>query len=120
DKDEDMLNAEVEDSDKGDEEVTDATKADAEKTSGVKDDAKKTKLPPISSSLFVSSDAEINSLLEVKIQSKIPHIQSPSMLRVPIFVISEPLVLTPVQESFSITTVTTLPPLFVSTTSSVP
>ncbi|GJT37817.1 hypothetical protein Tco_0937682, partial [Tanacetum coccineum] len=32
DKDEEMLNAEVEDSDKGDEEVTDAAKADAEKT----------------------------------------------------------------------------------------
>nr|GEU81215.1 hypothetical protein [Tanacetum cinerariifolium] len=85
-----MLNAKVEDSDKGDEEVTDAAKADAEKTLEVNDDAKKTELPPISSSLSVSlgfgdqflklssdsslvsivkdtTDAEINSLLEVKI-----------------------------------------------------
>ncbi|GKB43899.1 hypothetical protein Tco_0888841 [Tanacetum coccineum] len=97
DEDEEMLNAEVEDSDKGDEEVTDAVKADAKKTLEVKDDAKKTELPPTSSSLSVSSgfgdqflklssdsslvstvkdtiDAEINSLLEVKIQSEVPHI----------------------------------------------
>ncbi|GJX72670.1 retrovirus-related pol polyprotein from transposon TNT 1-94 [Tanacetum coccineum] len=141
DEDEEMLNAGVEDSDKGDEEVTDAAKADAEKTSEVKDDAKKTKLPPTISSLSVSSgfgdqflklssdytlvsivkdttDAEINLLLEIKIQSKVPQIQSPSMLRVPISVISEPSVPTLVQEYFSIATVTTLPPLSVSTTSS--
>ncbi|GJT41185.1 hypothetical protein Tco_0941050 [Tanacetum coccineum] len=42
DEDEEMLNAKVEDSDKGDEEITDASKADAEKTSKVKDDAKDT------------------------------------------------------------------------------
>ncbi|GJR09269.1 hypothetical protein Tco_0791921 [Tanacetum coccineum] len=103
DEDEEMINAEVDDSDKGDEEVTDAAKADAEKTSEVKDDPKKTELPPTSSSLYVSSgfgdqflklssdsslvstvkdtiDAEINSLLEVKIQSEVPHNQSTSML----------------------------------------
>ncbi|GJX30316.1 hypothetical protein Tco_0238395 [Tanacetum coccineum] len=56
DEDEEMLNVEVEDPDKGDEEVTDAAKADAEKTSEVKDDAKNTKLPPTSSSLSVSLD----------------------------------------------------------------
>ncbi|GJS60580.1 retrovirus-related pol polyprotein from transposon TNT 1-94 [Tanacetum coccineum] len=90
DNDEEMLNAEVEDSDKGDEEDTNAAKADAEKTSEVKDDAMKSELPPTSSSLYVSSgfgdqflnlssdsslvsivkdttDAKINSLLEVKI-----------------------------------------------------
>ncbi|GJY87130.1 hypothetical protein Tco_0501758 [Tanacetum coccineum] len=55
DEDEEMLNAEVEDSDKGDEEVTDAAKTDAKKTSEVKDDPKKTELPPTSSSLSVSS-----------------------------------------------------------------
>ncbi|GJS94388.1 hypothetical protein Tco_0801356 [Tanacetum coccineum] len=116
DEDEEMLNAEVDDSNKGDEEVTDAAKADAEKTSEVKDDAKKTELPPSSSSLSVSSgfgdqflklssdsplvstvkdttDSEINSLLEVKIQSEVPHTQSPSMLSVPVSVISEPTVL---------------------------
>ncbi|GJZ92754.1 hypothetical protein Tco_0664819 [Tanacetum coccineum] len=55
DEDEEMLNAKVDDSDKGDEEVTDAAKADTEKTSEVKDDAKKTKLPPSNCSLSVSS-----------------------------------------------------------------
>ncbi|GKB46372.1 hypothetical protein Tco_0897125 [Tanacetum coccineum] len=50
---EEMLNAEVKDSNKGDEEV-DAAKEDAEKTSEVKDDSKKTKLPLTSSSLSVS------------------------------------------------------------------
>ncbi|GKA37027.1 hypothetical protein Tco_0723592 [Tanacetum coccineum] len=118
DEDEEMLNAEVEDSDKGDEEVTDAAKADAEKTPEVDDDPKKTELPPTSSSLSVSLgfgdqflkhssdsslfstvkdaiDVEINSLLDVKIQSEVPHNQSSSMLNIPVYVISEPLVLTP-------------------------
>ncbi|GKB88445.1 hypothetical protein Tco_0960717, partial [Tanacetum coccineum] len=138
-----MTNTEVEDSDKGDEEVTDAAKADAEKTSKVKDDAKKTELPPTSSSLSVSlgfgdqflklssdsslvstvkdtTDAEINSLLEVKIQSEVPHIQSPSILIVLVSVIYKPLVLSTVQESPSKATVTTLPPPSVSTTPLVP
>nr|GEW08606.1 hypothetical protein [Tanacetum cinerariifolium] len=106
DEDEEMINAEVDDSDKGDEEITDAAKADAKKTSEVKDDPKKTELPPSSSSLYVSSgfgdqflklssdislvstvkdttNLEINSLLEVKIQSKVLHTQSPFMLSVP-------------------------------------
>ncbi|GJV25527.1 hypothetical protein Tco_1378222 [Tanacetum coccineum] len=122
-----------------DAEVTDAAKADAEKTSEVKDDAKKTELPPSSSSLSVSSgfgdqflklssdsslvstvkhttDSEINSLLEVKIQSEVPHTQSPSVLSVPVSMISEHMVPTPVHESPSTATTTTLPPLFVSTT----
>ncbi|GJZ63571.1 hypothetical protein Tco_0619992 [Tanacetum coccineum] len=55
DEDEEMINTEVDDSDKGDEEITDAAKADAEKTSEVKDDPKKTKLPPTSSNVYVSS-----------------------------------------------------------------
>ncbi|GJZ10671.1 hypothetical protein Tco_0545430 [Tanacetum coccineum] len=55
DEDEEMINAEVDDSDKGDEEITDAAKADAKKISEVKDDPKKIKLPPTSSSLSVSS-----------------------------------------------------------------
>ncbi|GKE40450.1 hypothetical protein Tco_1463855 [Tanacetum coccineum] len=49
DEDEEMINAEVDDSDKGDEKVTNAAKADAKKTSKVKDDTKKTELPPTSS-----------------------------------------------------------------------
>ncbi|GKB70386.1 hypothetical protein Tco_0931798 [Tanacetum coccineum] len=139
DEDVEMSNAEVEDSNKGDEEVTDAAKADAKKTSEVKDDAEKTKFHLTSSSLSVSSgfgdqflklssdsslvstvkdttDAEINSLLGVKIQSEVPYIQSLSMLRVLVSVISKPLVLTPVQESPSVAIITTLPPPSVSTT----
>nr|GEU33391.1 hypothetical protein [Tanacetum cinerariifolium] len=111
DEDEEMLNDKVEDSDKGDEEVTDAVKADAETSSEVKNDNKKTKLPLTSSSLSVSSDATIKSLFEVKIQSKVPHIQSPSMLRVLVSMISKPKVLTPVQETSSAAPITTLPPL---------
>nr|GEV86178.1 reverse transcriptase domain-containing protein [Tanacetum cinerariifolium] len=110
DEDEEILNAKVKDSDKGDEEVTDAAKADAEKTLEVKDDPKKTELPPIRSSLSISLDAEINSLLEVKIQFKVLHNRSSSMLGVLASVISEPSVLIPVQESPSIATITTLPP----------
>ncbi|GJX30533.1 hypothetical protein Tco_0238612 [Tanacetum coccineum] len=133
DEDEYMSNAEVKESGNGDEEDTNAAKADAEKTKESKDDSKKVELPPTSSSLSVSSsfgdqflkissdtsfigtvkdttDVEINSLLDIKIQSEVPHIQSPSVLKVPVFVISEPSVLTPVQESPSVAPVTTLLP----------
>ncbi|GKB73448.1 hypothetical protein Tco_0934860 [Tanacetum coccineum] len=55
DEDEEMTNAEVEESGNGDEENTDAAKTDARKTEVVKDDAKKAELPPTSSSLSVSS-----------------------------------------------------------------
>ncbi|GJU99065.1 hypothetical protein Tco_1328336 [Tanacetum coccineum] len=69
-----------------DEEDIDAAKADVENTEEEKDDSKKAKLPPTSSSLSISSDAEISSLLDIKIQSEVPHIQSLSVLRVPVFV----------------------------------
>nr|GEU52489.1 hypothetical protein [Tanacetum cinerariifolium] len=98
DEDEEMLNAEVEYSGKGDAQVSDAAKA-------AKDDSKKAKLPPTSFSLSISSsfgdqflklsfdislvgtvkdttDAEITSLLDINIQYEVPHIQSPSVLRV--------------------------------------
>nr|GEY07398.1 hypothetical protein [Tanacetum cinerariifolium] len=78
-------------------EMSDVAKVDAEKIEEIKDDAKKAELPPTSSNLSVSSgfgdqflklsfdtslintvkditDAEINSLLDIKIQSKVPHI----------------------------------------------
>ncbi|GKB14362.1 hypothetical protein Tco_0848285 [Tanacetum coccineum] len=97
DKDEEMLNVEVEDSKKGDAKVSDAAKADAEKTKEAKDDSNKAELPPISSSLSISSD--ISSLLDIMIQSKVLNIQSPSMLKVPMSMISKPSVLTPVQET---------------------
>ncbi|GKB38254.1 ribonuclease H-like domain-containing protein [Tanacetum coccineum] len=122
---------------KGDAEMSDVAKADAEKTEEAKDDSKKAELPPTSSSLSVSlgfggqflklssdtsltgtvkdtTDVEISSLLDIKIQSEVPHIQSPSVLKVLVFVISEPSVLTPVQETPLATPVTTLPPLYVS------
>ncbi|GKA33694.1 hypothetical protein Tco_0720123, partial [Tanacetum coccineum] len=143
DEDEEMINTEVDDFDKGDEEVTELAKAVAEKTSEANVDPKKTELSSSSSSLFVSSGfgdqflklssdsylvstikditvLEINSLLEVKIQSEVPHTQSPSMLSVHVFVISEPTVPTLVHESPSTATAITLPPLFVFTTLSIP
>ncbi|GKA42073.1 hypothetical protein Tco_0734733 [Tanacetum coccineum] len=127
DEDEEMINAEVDDSDKGDEEVTDAAKTDAEKTSEEKDDPMKTELPPTNSSLSVSSgfgdqffklssdsslvsifkdttDIEINSLFEVKIQPEVPDTQSLSVLSVQVSVIFEPTVPTPVWEFPSIAT----------------
>ncbi|GJS49190.1 retrovirus-related pol polyprotein from transposon TNT 1-94 [Tanacetum coccineum] len=60
-------------------------------------------------------DAEINLLLDIKIQYEVLHIQYPSILRVPVSVISEPTVLTPVQETFSAAPVITLPLPSVST-----
>ncbi|GJT82995.1 hypothetical protein Tco_1057337 [Tanacetum coccineum] len=67
-----------------------------------------------------TTDAEINSLLDIKIQYEVPHIQSPSVLRVPVSVISEPSVLTHVQETPSVALVTTLPPPSVSIIPPVP
>ncbi|GJU51083.1 hypothetical protein Tco_1220638 [Tanacetum coccineum] len=127
DEDEVMSNAEDADTGNGDEEI--------------KDDIKKVELPPSGSSLSVSSgfgyqflnlssdnsligtvidttDTEINSLLDVQIQQEIPHIQSPSILNIPVYVISEPSILTPIPETPSVAPVTTLlPPPSVSTLS---
>ncbi|GJY35058.1 hypothetical protein Tco_0420436 [Tanacetum coccineum] len=139
DEDEEMTNAEVEESGNGNEEITDAAKVDAGKTEEVKDDAKKAELPPTSSSLSVSlgfgdqfpklssdtsligtikdtTDAEINSLLDIKIQYEVPHIQSPPVLIVPVLVISEPSILTPIPKTPLVASATTLqPPSSVST-----
>ncbi|GJU17873.1 hypothetical protein Tco_1145839 [Tanacetum coccineum] len=93
DEDVEMINSEFEESGKGGKEDTDAAKEDVEKTEETKDDSKKAELPPTSSSLSISSgfgdqflklssdtslvgtikdttDAEINSLLDIKIQSE--------------------------------------------------
>ncbi|GKB98538.1 hypothetical protein Tco_0984675, partial [Tanacetum coccineum] len=67
-----------------------------------------------------TTDIEINSLFKVKIQSEVPHTQSPSVLSVYVSVISKPTVPTPVRESPSIATVTILPPPSISTTPSIP
>nr|GEY89253.1 hypothetical protein [Tanacetum cinerariifolium] len=116
---------------------------DDEKTEEVKNDAKKAELPPTSSSLSVSLgfvdqfrklssdtsligivkdtiDAKINSLLDIKIQSEVLHVQSSSILTVPVLVISEPSVLTPLKETPSVALVTSLPPPSVSTIPPVP
>ncbi|GKE05394.1 hypothetical protein Tco_1397412 [Tanacetum coccineum] len=143
DEDEEMTNAEVEESGNDDEENTDAVKMDAGKIEEVKDDTKKAELPPTSSNLSVSSsfndqflklsfdtslvstvkdttDAEIKSLLDIKIQYELPHIQSSSILRVPVFLIFEPSILSPVQETPSVAPVTTLSLPHVSTIPHVP
>nr|GEZ99788.1 hypothetical protein [Tanacetum cinerariifolium] len=114
-----MTNAKVEESRNGDEENTDASKTDAGKTEEVKDDAKRVDLPPTSSSLSVSlglgdqflklssdtslvstvkdtTDAKINSLLDIKIQYEVLRIQSSSILIVHVLVISQPVVPTPI------------------------
>ncbi|GJT34589.1 hypothetical protein Tco_0925008, partial [Tanacetum coccineum] len=117
-----MTNAEDANTRNGDEQITDPAKADAEKIEEVKDDIMKAEFPPSSSSLSVSSGfsnqflnlsydkstvenlkdtayAEINSLMVIKIQSKVPHIQSPSTLTVLVLVIPVPLVLPPIPET---------------------
>nr|GEV12210.1 retrovirus-related Pol polyprotein from transposon TNT 1-94 [Tanacetum cinerariifolium] len=76
DEDEEMLNADVEYSRKGDAEVSDAAKADSKKTEEVKDDSKK-----FNSLQQDTTYAEISSLLDIKIQPKVPHIQSLSLLK---------------------------------------
>ncbi|GKA85631.1 hypothetical protein Tco_0807285 [Tanacetum coccineum] len=127
DVDEEMNDADVAETKKGDEEIIDTAKENVEKTKEVKDDNKKAELPPTSSSLSVSLgfgnqflnlssnkstfgnlkdtiDAEINSLLDIKIQFEVPHIQPPSILTVPVSMITEPSVLPPILE-----TITTAP-----------
>ncbi|GKF27595.1 hypothetical protein Tco_0093937, partial [Tanacetum coccineum] len=133
-------------------EDTNAAKTDAGKIIEVKDDAKKDELPPTSSSLSVSSgfgdqflklssdtsligtvkdttNTEINSLLDIKIQSKVPHIQSPFVLTIPILVISKPSILTSIPETPSVapattlltpSSVSTIPPVPHQTTSPIP
>nr|GEW26479.1 hypothetical protein [Tanacetum cinerariifolium] len=108
DEDEEMLNAEVEDSGKS---------SNLTVSSGFGDQF--LKLSSDTSLIGIVKDtthAEISSLLDIKIQSEVPHIQSPSVLKVHVFVISKPSVLTPVQETSSTAPVTTLPFPSVSTT----
>nr|GEY40582.1 hypothetical protein [Tanacetum cinerariifolium] len=106
----------------GKEEITDTTKEEAEKTNEVKDNDKKAKLSPTRSSLFVSLgfgnqflnlsfdkstirnlkdtvDAKINSLLDIKIHPEVSHIQSSSILIVPVLVIPELLILPSILET---------------------
>nr|GEU52613.1 hypothetical protein [Tanacetum cinerariifolium] len=115
-EDEEMTNAEVKESRNNDEEITDVAKVDAEKNKEIKDDTKKAELPLTSSSLSDTIDVVINSLLDIKIQSEVPHIQSPPILTVPVLVIFEPSVLTPIPKTPLVApTKTLLPPPYVST-----
>ncbi|GJT72411.1 hypothetical protein Tco_1031697 [Tanacetum coccineum] len=111
DEDEEMLNAKVEDSRKGDAEVSDVAKALKR--------LKKQKMNPRKLNFLQQAPTylylQISSLLDIKIQYEVSHIQSLSVLKVPVSVISEPSVLTPVQETHSAAPVTALPPPSVST-----
>ncbi|GJR39170.1 hypothetical protein Tco_1214854 [Tanacetum coccineum] len=133
DEDEEMKDAKVEGSNKGDEEITDAIKEEAEKTSEAKDDTKKTKLPPLSSSLSVSSSfgdqflklsfdsslvdtvkdsayAVVSSLLDIPIQQETPQIQSLLVQKIPVSVILETINLPPIPEIVTETPVITTDP----------
>ncbi|GJX24395.1 hypothetical protein Tco_0228840 [Tanacetum coccineum] len=113
DEDEEMTNAEDADTRNGDKEITDTTKADAEKTEEVKDDIKKDELPPSSSSVSVSSGFSNQFLNHSSDKSTI---QSPSILNVPVLVISKPIVLSPILEIPTVLSATTpTPPHPVST-----
>ncbi|GJS76576.1 retrovirus-related pol polyprotein from transposon TNT 1-94 [Tanacetum coccineum] len=120
-EDEEMKNAKVEEFGNGDAEISDAAKADVEKTEEVKDDAKKTELPPTIGTVKDTTDAEINSLLDIKIQSEVPPIQSPFVLIIPVSVISEPAVPTLIPLTPSVAPATTLlTPLSVFTIPPIP
>ncbi|GKE42514.1 hypothetical protein Tco_1469798, partial [Tanacetum coccineum] len=102
-EDEEMTNVEVKESRNGDEEIFDAAKD--------------------------TTDVEINSLLDIKIQYEVPHIQSPSVLTVHVSVIYEPSVLTPIPKTPSMAPTTTLiplpsisaiPPIILQTTTLIP
>nr|GEZ35277.1 hypothetical protein [Tanacetum cinerariifolium] len=86
-EDEEIKESEVIESEKGEAEITNATKTVAEKKEIEKDDPKKPELPPTSSSLSISSEADVSSLLDIPIQQETPHIQSPPVLKVPIALI---------------------------------
>ncbi|GJZ01463.1 zinc finger, CCHC-type containing protein [Tanacetum coccineum] len=107
--DEEMKDAEVDDTGNGDEEITDTTKAYTEKTEEVKDD-NNIKLQLIFGNLKDTTDAEINSLLDVQIQQEIPYIQSSSILNVHVLVISKSAVLSPIPKIPTVTLTTTPPP----------
>ncbi|GKE88127.1 hypothetical protein Tco_1565602, partial [Tanacetum coccineum] len=109
--DEEMTNAEDADTRNGDEEIIDTTKVDAEKTEVERMISRKLNFlqqAPAYLTVKDTTDAEINSLLDVQIQQEIPQIQSPSILTVPVSVISEPSVLTPIPETPSVAPATTL------------
>ncbi|GJX32233.1 hypothetical protein Tco_0242088 [Tanacetum coccineum] len=123
DEDEEMLNAEAEDSKKGNAEVSDAAKAAAKKTEEAKDDSKKAELPPTCSSLSISSgfgDQFLKLSSDTSLVSTVKDTTDAEISSVPVSVISEPIFLTPVQETPSTSFVITLPLSSVSTTQPTP
>nr|GEU78828.1 reverse transcriptase domain-containing protein [Tanacetum cinerariifolium] len=133
------IDLEMTDDEETDDEFVHA-KEDSEKIKEIKDDAKKDELPPTSSSLSVSlgfgdyflilsSDTflvstvkdttypEINSLLDIKIQSEVPHIQSSSVLIVHVLVISKSSIFSPIPVTPLVAPATTL--LFLSSVSTI-
>ncbi|GJS85857.1 hypothetical protein Tco_0752398 [Tanacetum coccineum] len=108
DEDEEMKDAEVEESDKGDEDITDAAKEEPEKILEAKDDAKKTELPPSSSSLFVSSGFG-DQLLKLSSDSSLVSTvkDSADIDKVPVSVIPETTVLPHIPKIITETPVST-------------
>ncbi|GJY95641.1 hypothetical protein Tco_0512002 [Tanacetum coccineum] len=99
DVDEEMNDADVAETKKGDEEIIDTAK----KCFGnqfLNLSSNKSTFGNLKDTI----DAEINSLLDIKIQFEVPHIQPPSILTVPVSMITEPSVLPPILE-----TITTAP-----------
>ncbi|GKE24288.1 hypothetical protein Tco_1435800 [Tanacetum coccineum] len=122
DEDEEMTNAEVEESRKGNAKISDVAKADAEKIKEIKDNAKKAELPPTSSSLSVSLSFGDQFLkLSSDTSLVVPYIQSPYVLTIPVSVISKTVVPIPIPETPLVAPSTTLlPPPSVSTIPHVP
>nr|GEU89230.1 Gag-Pol polyprotein [Tanacetum cinerariifolium] len=142
DEDEEMLNAEFEDSGNDDAEISDMAKADSEKIEEIKDDAKKAYLPPTSSNLSVTplfvkktnvhtKWTEIRTwnssrkrgkwkerLLGLDVSYMVKSLYK--LLVHDLVLIFEPSVITQVQETPSVAHVTTLPPPSVSTIPHVP
>ncbi|GKF69483.1 hypothetical protein Tco_0202540, partial [Tanacetum coccineum] len=108
--DDELVHGDEQVNDDEEEEMTNAEEVEIEEDDKGITDAKKTKATKD------TTDAEINSLLYVQIQQEIPHIQSPSILTVPVFVIPEPSILSPIPKIPSVALATTLlPPPPVST-----
>nr|GEU97185.1 hypothetical protein [Tanacetum cinerariifolium] len=109
DEDEELTNAEVEESGNGNEEITDAAKADAEKTKEVKDDAKKAELPPTSFSLQISSGfvALVTTLLPPPSVSTIPIVllQTKTPIPTPPITTEAPTITTVIHKSDALTIV---------------
>ncbi|GJX72452.1 hypothetical protein Tco_0309623 [Tanacetum coccineum] len=107
DEDEEMKDAEVEESGKGEKKVTDAAKEEAKKTSEAKNDTKKTELPPSSSSLYVSTGFG-DQILKLSFDSSLfSTVKDSADTDVPVSVIPEITNLPPILEIVTETPVST-------------